>query len=131
MFPDLSEADYERLKESIRREGVLVPIEIDQFGDILDGHHRKRAADELGIEAPTIKREFASEPAKYRHIYALNTFRRHASKSKRMGWINEYAQLTLEVGEAPLPVGFTDDGKVVPIKTPAASPEHATERQRF
>jgi hypothetical protein len=131
-FPDLDEADFLRLKEDIRRRGIQVPIELDQFGEILDGHHRKRIADELGLtDVPTVVRAFATEAERYRHVYALNTFRRHASKKKREGWINEYAQLTLEVGEAPLPVGFTDDGKVVPIKTPAASPEHATERQRF
>lgn len=131
MFDELSETEYARLKEDIRRRGILIPIEVDENGEILDGHHRGRIADELGIEAPTVVRSGWSEDEKRRHIYAVNTFRRHVSKPKRLPWINEYAQLTIAVGDEPLPEWFVDNGKVTALRTPSASPKHATERQRF
>lgn len=37
------------LRESIVKFGVLVPVAKDQHGRILDGHHRSRLADELGV----------------------------------------------------------------------------------
>ncbi|MGH9927183.1 MAG: ParB N-terminal domain-containing protein, partial [Nitrososphaeraceae archaeon] len=51
VFP-LTADQYEELKESIRQRGFLpcYPIVINEKGDVLDGHHRLRACQELGIE---------------------------------------------------------------------------------
>lgn len=78
LLPPLAEDDYERLKADIRQRGVMVPIEIDEDGNILDGHHRKQIADELGISMPTpIVRKGWKEYQKRLHAARLNLARRH------------------------------------------------------
>ena len=50
LLPPLSRQDYEALKADIAARGVQVPVEYDEHGHILDGHHRVRACQELGIK---------------------------------------------------------------------------------
>jgi len=40
LVSDLSTEEYQSLKESIEKNGLFVPIIINQDGVILDGHHR-------------------------------------------------------------------------------------------
>jgi hypothetical protein len=47
LMPDMSPAEFEALKADIAERGVVVPIDIDDAGEILDGHHRYRAWAEL------------------------------------------------------------------------------------
>jgi len=56
VLPELTPIEYEALKSDIAQRGVLVPIDVDEKGEILDGHHRVRAWNELqegGIEVPS------------------------------------------------------------------------------
>ena len=46
---DLTQGEYDELKQSIIENGVLVPVITDERGHIIDGHHRKKICDELGI----------------------------------------------------------------------------------
>ena len=48
-LPDLTTWDYDALKESIRRWRVILPV-VKVDGDLIDGHQRIRACEELGIE---------------------------------------------------------------------------------
>ncbi len=41
-LPELAPDEYEALKADIRTNGVLVPVEVDEHGTTLDGHHRVR-----------------------------------------------------------------------------------------
>lgn len=88
-MPDLGDAEYQALKSDIAENGVLVPIELDENGDILDGHHRLRAWEELrseGIEVadyPRIVRPNLTEQQKRNHARSLNALRRHLSKEQR------------------------------------------------
>jgi ParB-like chromosome segregation protein Spo0J len=54
MLPPLSTEEYAALRESIRQYGVRVPSVVDQGGEIIDGWHRQRACDELGVRRPRI-----------------------------------------------------------------------------
>lgn len=51
-MPPLTGEEYLGLKESIRKNGIKVPILVDQRKRIIDGSHRKKIAGELGIECP-------------------------------------------------------------------------------
>jgi hypothetical protein len=51
LLPDLTEAEYAALKAHIAAWGIQVPVVRDELGHTLDGHHRERAARELGIKA--------------------------------------------------------------------------------
>lgn len=51
IMPDLTPDEYAALKADIAARGVLVPIEYDESGHILDGYHRVRICNEIGITA--------------------------------------------------------------------------------
>lgn len=84
----LPDEDYQALKADIRKSGVLVPLEYDEHGNVLDGHHRLRAWQELraeGIRVPDydrLVRKGLSESEKCNHVRALNLLRRHLTKEQ-------------------------------------------------
>lgn len=83
LLPSLSSEEYAALKASIAEHGVLVPLEYDEAGQLLDGHHRLRACQELGLAGPPrIVRHFETEAAKLAHVLTLNKDRRHLSASQ-------------------------------------------------
>jgi len=83
LLPPLTDAEYAALRDDIAECGVLVPVEVDENGAILDGHHRVRAATELGLTYPTVVRSGLSERAKRDHARRLNLARRHLSQEQR------------------------------------------------
>jgi ParB-like chromosome segregation protein Spo0J len=83
LFPALDSATEAALTESIKRFGVLVPVARDQHGRTLDGHHRSRIADDLGVKyrVDVIK---VADAAEARDIAAtLNTDRRQMDAEQR------------------------------------------------
>ncbi len=60
-FPALDAATESALRASIARFGVLVPVVQDQNGRTLDGHHRSRIADDLGVDYRVDVCEIADE----------------------------------------------------------------------
>ena len=48
LFNPLSAEEYAALEADIAKRGVLVAVEQDQQGNILDGHHRVEIAAKLG-----------------------------------------------------------------------------------
>jgi hypothetical protein len=83
VLPPLSEDEYAALREDIAEQGVLVPIDVDEHGNILDGHHRMRICGELGISPPTTRRDGLTEAGKIEHALRLNLQRRHPSVDQR------------------------------------------------
>lgn len=89
VMPDLTPVEYEILKASIEEHGVLVPVEVDEHGELLDGHHRVRAWQELRAEGlniadyPRLIRGGWTEEQKRNHARRLNVVRRHLSKEQR------------------------------------------------
>ena len=55
LVSELSPEEYESLKQSIKDNGLHVPIIVNQNGIILDGHHRYKACQELGVESKTLE----------------------------------------------------------------------------
>ena len=63
----------------------MVPIEFDEDGNVLDGHHRLRACEELCItDYPRIVREGMTEDEKVLHAYKLNTARRNLTPDQML-----------------------------------------------
>lgn len=89
LLPPLTDDEYEALKADIAERGVLVPIELDDEGNILDGHHRRQIAEELGLDCPTIIRKGLSEGEKRSHARALNLHRRHLNRAQKRTLIAE------------------------------------------
>jgi len=79
MIPPMSKDEFSTLKDSISRDGLLVPIVM--LGDeILDGRHRYQACKDLGIE-PITEQYAGDNPFNY--AISLNATRRHLSQSQR------------------------------------------------
>lgn len=84
VMPPLSADEYAELKSDIATRGVMVPIEYDEAGHILDGHHRVKACNELGIkEWPSVVRLGLDEAGKRTHARKLNMARRHLNQDQR------------------------------------------------
>jgi len=84
LLPDLTDEEFAALKADIAARGVMVPVELDETGAVLDGHHRVRACAELGItEYPRIIRPGMTEDEKRKHVLALNLDRRHLNQQQK------------------------------------------------
>lgn len=94
VMPPLSDEDYANLKADIEARGVLVPVEMDELGNILDGHHRAKICDELGITFPRLVREGFTDEEKWTHARQLNIARRHLDREQKRGLIADQLRQT-------------------------------------
>jgi len=78
-LPSMPDDQYEAFKEDIAGLGVLEPITLLD-GMILDGRHRYRACQELGIECPT---RTVSDVSPNDLVRSMNLYRRHLTGSQR------------------------------------------------
>lgn len=83
LLPRLSDSEFDALREDIRENGIRVPIDVDESGLILDGHHRSWIGAELGIEVPRRVVGGLDEQGKRNHARAVNAIRRHLSIEQR------------------------------------------------
>jgi ParB-like chromosome segregation protein Spo0J len=72
----LTEEEYAALKADIDQNGVLEYVHVDEEGQILVGHHRARAATELGIEYPRHVVIGLSEQDKHEYAVRLESLGR-------------------------------------------------------
>ncbi len=83
VMPDMPTDQFEALKVDIEARGIITPIDLDENGNILDGHHRFRACKELGIsDFPTMIRPGMSEEGKRMFARKSNTMRRHLTRKQ-------------------------------------------------
>lgn len=114
VMPDLTAEEYAELKADIARRGVMVAIELDEQGNVLDGHHRLRACSELGIvEYPKVIRAGLSEDEKRAHARKLNIARRHLSQEQRRELIREQLRETPEKSDRQIAAGLGVSDKTV------------------
>jgi len=90
ILPDLLPQQYDDLRDSIAENGVDIPKVVDQEGNTLDGFHRQRACDELGIFCPSEVRQFATEAEKCEFILRANCRRRMLNRKQREKLIETY-----------------------------------------
>ena|GEM_PF-3294195 len=97
VLPDLSESEYGELKSDIAERGVMVPVEFDQDGNVLDGHHRLKICEELGItDYPKVIRAGLTESEKRYHARKLNMARRQMNQEQRRQLIQDQLKETPE-----------------------------------
>ncbi len=107
VLPPLSEADFAALKADIAARGVLIPVEYDEEGNILDGHHRVQACEELGVTSwPRFIRTGLSEEGKRVHARQLNLARRHLSQEQKRELIAVQLRETPEVSNRQIAEGL-------------------------
>lgn len=89
VMPPLSAEEYQELHDSIKAQGVLEPIHVDEGGVVIDGHHRSKIATELGIPCPVIAHDDLDEAGKRSLAFTLNLKRRHLNREQRRALIAE------------------------------------------
>lgn len=97
VMPPLAAEEYAELKNDIAQRGVMVPIEYDEHGNVLDGHHRLQICAELGIkDFPKVIRAGMTEEEKRTHARKLNMARRQLNQEQRRELIREQLRETPE-----------------------------------
>jgi ParB-like chromosome segregation protein Spo0J len=114
VMPPLSSEEFEALKRDIADRGVQVPVEYDEIGNVLDGHHRVRACEELGLAHwPRLIRHGLSEEEKRRHARRLNLDRRHLDREQRRELIAAELRETPDASDRAIASGLGVDHKTV------------------
>ena len=89
LLPDLSPDEFANLKADIAAHGLRVPIVVDAAsGEVVDGHHRQRACEELAAEGVKVAdyrevRAFADDDERLAFVIGANLFRRHLGRKER------------------------------------------------
>lgn len=94
-FNDLPAGHFAALVADIERNGVLLPILVDENDKTIDGHQRRRAAAEAGVECPKVVVEGLTEDEKQTLALTLNLYRRHLSGVERTKALQQLANLGL------------------------------------
>lgn len=90
-YRELSREDYERLKEDIRKRGIVDPLITDQENILLTGHSRLKAALELGLETVPVRKlvSSVSSEERYRIMLLDNLIRRQLSPAEKIEFIRK------------------------------------------
>lgn len=88
-MPPLSPEEYSELEASIREHGIQVPIIVDESGVVVDGHHRQKIAEHLGIDCPKRVLSSKSDSEKRTLALSLNVHRRHLNREQKRALIAE------------------------------------------
>lgn len=131
VLPPLAPEARQALAEDIRRHGVLVAVEVDEEGNVLDGHHRVELAAELGIDYPVVIRSGLSETERVEHALRLNLLRRHLGPVE---WAHAFRRLAetrgIRLGSQGRQGGKTDSVAVFAAEL-GVSPRTARRRLRL
>jgi len=93
LFPDMGAVEYYELKVDIEANGLKVPVLLWN-GQLIDGRHRLKACNELGIE-PRFETTDCSEEALSGLVCSLNKHRRQLTASQRAaigGLMSEFSK---------------------------------------
>lgn len=105
-LPPLTPEEYEQLKADIALRGVIVPILLDARGNVIDGHHRRQIARELGehVVCPEETLDCSEEEARDLAV-VLNTHRRQLSPEGRREAVARLRELGRSVRQIAEAVG--------------------------
>jgi len=131
-MPALTEEQYAALRADIEARGIVVRVVVDQHGRLLDGHHRRKIAAELGIDCPVEVRKIADDDEAADLAVSLNCVRRHLTREQVRDVIRaELARrpedsdraVARRVGCSPSTVGAVRRGEVSNLDTPMSRSE--------
>jgi ParB-like chromosome segregation protein Spo0J len=84
LLPPFSEIEFYLLKQSIKEDGLHIPIIVNKHGVILDGHHRFRACKELGFTPEYYVMEFKDSLEEKQFVIESNLRRRQLGLFQRV-----------------------------------------------
>lgn len=123
LLPRLSPEEFESLERSIIAHGVLVPVEYDEAGEIIDGHHRVEICESLGlVDWPRFVRKGLSEVDKRTLSRELNFARRHLTTAQKQAVIADQLRDTPSISSRAIAGMLGVDHKTVAsVRTRLAS----------
>ena len=92
ILPKLAKNDYDKLKNSIKENGLLNPIILNEDNEILDGHHRYSICVELSIEPQYVTKIFPDKILETIFVIESNLQRRNLNDFQKV----EMASLLIE-----------------------------------
>lgn len=94
-FDNISGEEYERFKESIMEDGILVPLIVSPDMTVLSGHQRLRGARDVGLDTVpvTINGDVVSPDDMLRILMVSNFGRSKNDPIKQAKMIQEYERL--------------------------------------
>jgi hypothetical protein len=115
VMPDIDPETFEALKADIGKRGVVTPIDVDELGNILDGHNRFHAWQQLGKNEPppTIVRAGLSEDEKFAFARKQNILRRHLTREQKQVLIAEQISRTPNRSDRSIATDLACDHKTV------------------
>jgi len=116
LISPLSPEDFAALEADIMERGVLSPIEFDEDGNVLDGHHRLMICDKHKItDYPKIVRKGWSEEQKRTHARRMNLARRHLTREQRRKLIEDELRERPESTDRKIAAALGVDHKTVGV----------------
>jgi ParB-like nuclease domain len=99
LVPQISEQEYQTIRQSIKDNGQWVPIITNPQLIILDGHTRSRACKELGLESRIMVREFEDPLLEKQFIIQINRNRRQLTPFQRIELECKYDKIQSELAK--------------------------------
>lgn len=124
LWGELPKTEYDALKASIRDDGLLEKIVVNPLLEILDGHHRNRILQDLGIEVTQDHYEIKDQGGRDGDlIYIIRTQinRRHATPFRRIENAHHIYPRYQEEARKRQAHGLTAPGKTLSVNLHEAS----------
>ncbi len=99
LVPALSSEEYNSLKDSIKENGLWIPILCNKDGIILDGHHRFRACIELDIKTKFAVREFDNKLLEKKFVIECNLKRRQLNDFQKAELVIPLLEIEEEIAK--------------------------------
>ena len=100
LLPEMTDSEYRELVDDIAAHGLRHAIIVDFDGVILDGRHRARACQELGL-TPSYRRFDGTEAEKVALIVSENVRRRHLTVAQRAAFAADLATMKSGAPDGP------------------------------
>lgn len=124
LFPPMDEVAFAALKADIAEHGQREPILLLD-GQLLDGRHRLRACEQLGLE-PLVRQVSADDGDPFGLVVSLNLHRRHLSEGQRAIIAARLATLPHGRPDANAQIcAFTQDEAAQHLKVSRRTVQHA------
>ena len=133
-MPELTTEQYDALKADISVHGIVIPIVVDQYDRVLDGHNRFRIAAELKIDCPREIHHVVDDDEAADLAVTLNCARRHLTREQVREVIaaeilrrpaDSDRGIARRVGCSPSTVGAVRDPQVSKLDTTTMTKDEA------
>jgi len=126
LIPPMSEEEYHQLKENIERDGLRDPIVVWNH-TLIDGHHRKRICEELGIELKTVSMNFDTRFDVLEWVLDNQFGRRNLATFQKAELALKYEPIIAARAKENQLTGLKKGNSPVLVKKPKREPIHTHE----